>query len=118
MRFIKSIFRWAFKSELSELNAEIKRTKELTSKYLQYEIELNRIMSFFDVSVDVHQEYSKSWAVISLQGQRADYIKFFNLGEVDIKEISKFLRNFERVRNIKIDATPSTSHFLKLNKKN
>lgn len=117
MRFIKSFFRWVFKSELNELRAEIKRTKELTSLYMQYEAELKRIMSLLDVSVDVHEHYSRSWAVVSLQGQKTDFIKFFNLGDVDIKEISAFLRNFERVRNIKIDASPSASKFFRLNKR-
>lgn len=65
---------------------------------------INQLIGNIDVSVDVHQ-YSGSWAVISLQGQKADYIKFVDLDKRSLKEISHFLRQFDR-QNVKIDANP------------
>lgn len=65
---------------------------------------INQLIGNIDVSVDVHQR-SGSWAVISLQGQKADYIKFVDLDQRSLKEISHFLRQFDR-QNVKIDANP------------
>lgn len=65
---------------------------------------INQLIGNIDVSVDVHQR-SGSWAVISLQGQKTDYIKFVDLDQRSLKEISHFLRQFDR-QNVKIDANP------------
>ena len=65
---------------------------------------INQLIGNIDVSVDVHQR-SGSWAVISLQGQKTDYIKFVDLDQRSLKEISYFLRQFDR-QNVKIDANP------------
>lgn len=60
---------------------------------------INQLIGNIDVSVDVHQR-SGSWAVISLQGQKTDYIKFVDLDQRSLKEISHFLRQFDR-QNVK-----------------
>lgn len=114
---IKRFFRWVFKSEL----AELKRQEELLRGEMdRYRYMSHRFVDIFgniDVSVDVHEydhRYSPSWAVLSIQGVKTDYIKFVNLGERDIQEISRFLRNFERQTHVKIDATPDTTSFLRI----
>lgn len=115
---IRKLFNWIFKAELDKLASEILRAKNIADKMeAQYRV-FNKVLAGIDVSVDVHEHdhrYSPSWAVISLQGQRADYIKFVELGQSDINEISRFLRNFERAAiNIKVDASPHASQFLRI----
>ena len=108
---IKRFFKWIFKSELLELQKQINYAKEATKKYSEQELKINNLLGNIDVSVDVHQ-YSKSWAVISIQGKKTDYIKFVDLGEAEIVDIQRFLRNFDRS---KIDASPIASRFLRIN---
>jgi len=69
---------------------------------------IREILRIVDASIDVSQ-YSRSWAVISIQG-RQDFIKFIDLGERDLKEIKDFLRNFDRT---KVDASPQIIGFFK-----
>lgn len=92
-KLIRFIIRWALDLE----------------NYETQEREIKNFLNNFDVTVDVHQ-YSHSWAVISIQGQKSDFIKFIDLGPADIFEIQKFLRQFDRT---KVDASPRESKFLK-----
>lgn len=112
---IRKLFKWIFKSELQELNNQIKNIEELTVNYSYYEKSLENILANIDISIDVHQyhSHSHSWAVISLQGVKSDYLKFVELGDKDIREIQLFLRKFDREYRTKIDATPTASKFLK-----
>lgn len=108
---IKKIFRWIFKDELIELKKETQRCISAQKNYKTQEKRINNLLSNIDVSVDVH-EYSRSWAVISIQGQKSDYIKFVDLGEREIRDIQKYLHNFDRS---KVDASPQASKFLRIN---
>lgn len=113
---IKKFFKWLFKSELQELHIQINNSKEQYNKIASLEKSLKNVLDNIDISVDVHKfhKHSNSWAVISIQGQKSDYIKFVDLGSSDIYEIQQFLRRFERNRNVKIDASPNASSFLKI----
>lgn len=102
---MKKIFRWIFSEEIAQLQDAIKR-------YDQAERKLKNVIGNIDISVDVHQ-YSKSWACISIQGQKDDFIKFIDLGEADIRQIASFLRHFDRD---KIDAYPGISNFIRMEK--
>ena len=93
------------KNKISQVDSLLRVNKNLHK-------ELSSILDSIDVSVDVH-EHSRSWACISLQGTKQDYIKFVDLGDSQIREISNFLRRYEGSNNIKIDAHPSTSMILK-----
>lgn len=92
-KLFKRLFEWAFKEELTEMRADAKQVKN--------------ILGNMDVSVDVHK-YSPSWAVISIQGERTDYIKFVSLGKKEIVAIQHFLRQFERS---KVDCSPNDRQF-------
>jgi hypothetical protein len=108
---LKKLFRWIFRDELENLNSKINKVDYL-------EENLQNLLSNIDVGVDIHEfdhRYSPSWAVISIQGQKQDFIKFMNLGSSDIREIERFLRHFEK--NVKIDATPQTTNFIKFERK-
>lgn len=114
---IKSILRWAFQEELQSLQNEINKEEKLINflrkqqeKVEKYNAKFENLFNNLEVSVDHHQR-SNSWAVISLQGQKADYIKFIDLGQRDIQTIQEFLRQFDR---IKIDCSPQASKFFKI----
>lgn len=91
---------------LATLNKEYKQALD---RAIEKEKKLENILGNIDVSVDVHQ-YSPSWAVVSIQGEKSDYIKFIDLGEAQIKEISQFLKRYERE---KIDAIPPVYNYIK-----
>lgn len=102
MNIIRKAFSWIFKDQLEEVQKALHQANKLNN-LLQAEVsKVQNILQNIDVSVDVHH-YSPSWAVISIQGQESDYIKFIDLGKRDIMEIGRFLRQFERG---KIDAHP------------
>ena len=112
------LFRWIFRGELIELKKQTQKCNDSAAVCDSYVTHIQNILSNMDVSVDVHEydhQYSPSWAVVSLQGVKTDYIKFMNLGSRDIRAISSFLHAFEKTRNIKVDATPLCSKFLKMN---
>jgi hypothetical protein len=114
---IRKLFKWIFKSELQQLEIQIQKAKDVTINCESQEVRIKRILQNVDVSMDVHEyKYSPSWAVISIQGQKTDYIKFIDLGDSDIREIAKFLRQFEKNVNIKVDASPVASEFLRIKK--
>lgn len=116
-QMIRKLFNWIFEAELDKLNSEILKAKNIAEKLEQQRNAFNTVLSGIDVSVDVHEydhKYSPSWAVISLQGQKTDYIKFIELGQSEINEIALFLRNFELNSSIKVDASPIASQFLRV----
>ena len=118
---LRKLIRWALKDELDDLKSEIAKSKQVTRKCELYEANLKSMLQNIDVSVDVHEShhrYSPSWAVVSLQGERTDFIKFINLRDQDIREIDVFLRQFDRINNVKIDAAPNISAFLKVERRN
>ena len=108
---------WLFKSQIQQLQIQMYIAKDLSDKLVAHEAKIKNMLDNIDVSVDVH-EYSRSWAVISLQGRKTDYIKFVDLEDSDIKEIGMFLRKFDRRTNVKIDATPIASNFLRIEREN
>lgn len=93
-KLFKRLFEWAFKEELEDMRQDAKRVKN--------------VLGNLDISVDVHH-YSPSWAVISIQGKKSDYIKFINLGAADMSEIQHFLRQFERS---KVDCSPTDKSYI------
>ncbi len=102
-----------FEDELKELNKNLWTTQvwvqDLDKKYTTFENLLGKL----DVGVDVN-DYRKgrSWAVVSLQGVRADFIKFVDLDDKDIRYISNMLKTIERAKAIKLDVTPNASELL------
>ncbi|PKQ69373.1 hypothetical protein BZG01_00095 [Labilibaculum manganireducens] len=113
---LRKLFKWIFKDELQQLEAQIKIAKEAVLNYESQEKRIKNVLQNIDVSVDVHEyhKYSPSWACISLQGVKSDYIKFIDLKDADIHHISSFLRRYERDLNIKVDASPHASGFLRI----
>ncbi|MEG1905176.1 MAG: hypothetical protein RR212_12335 [Bacteroidales bacterium] len=110
-KIIKRFLIWCFREELNQYNS-IMAQCEQERILLQEQINRTKnVLSNFDISIDVHH-YAPSWAVISLQGKKTDYLKFIDLGDRDIREISQFLSQFDRMNHIKIDCSPlETAYF-------
>jgi hypothetical protein len=110
---LKRFFHWVFDDELEELHKAILKHEQRIKR-------LDALLGAVDVSVDVNindQYRARSWAVISLQGQQGDFIKFYALGNRELYEIQRFLKQFERDMEIKIDAAPHHSAFLRFDRK-
>ena len=110
-KLLRKLFFWLFKEDFermnkleSDLKGLIHRQKGATQEAEVHAERIRKLMGNIDVSVDVHHR-SGSWAVVSLQGGKTDYIKFVDLDQRSIREISAFLRQFDR-QNVKIDANP------------
>lgn len=110
-KLLRKLFFWLFKEDFermnkleSDLKGLIHRQKCATQEAEVRAERIRKLLGNIDVSVDVHHR-SGSWAVVSLQGTKTDYIKFVDLDQRSIREIAFFLRQFDR-KNVKIDANP------------
>mgnify|MGYP003583955189 FL=1 len=110
-KLLRKLFLYLFKEDFQRMKALerdleglIHRQKCATSLAEVRAERIRKLLGNIDVSVDVHHR-SGSWAVVSLQGGKTDYIKFVDLDQRSIREISAFLRQFDR-QNVKIDANP------------
>lgn len=116
---IRKFFNWIFASELQQLNEQIRLSKEELERTKNMQGILNKLLKDIDVSVDVHQyRGARSWAVVSLQGEKTDYIKFIDLGSAELREIQTFLSQFDRSERIKVDVSPEASGFLRIKNRN
>ena len=116
-KLLRKLFFWLFKEDFermnkleSDLKGLIHRQKCATQEAEVRAERIRQLMGNIDVSVDVHH-HSGSWAVVSLQGTKTDYIKFIDLGNRDMMEIARFLRQYDRA-NVKIDASPFDRHMM------
>lgn len=116
-QWLRKLFFWLFKEDFermnkleSDLKGLIYRQKSATQEAEVHAARIRQLMGNIDVSVDVHHR-SGSWAVVSLQGGKTDYIKFIDLGNRDMMDIAHFLRQYDRA-NVKIDASPFDRHMM------
>lgn len=116
-KLLRKLFLYLFKEDFKRMKALerdleglIHRQKCATSLAEVRAERIRKLLGNIDVSVDVHQR-SGSWAVVSLQGGKTDYIKFIDLGNRDMMDIAHFLRQYDR-KNVKIDASPFDRHMI------
>jgi hypothetical protein len=100
-----------------KLSTANKKIAELSEQQRRIDVVFEHMDVSVDVDVNQYGKYSRSWAVISLQGLKTDYVKFVDLSDRDIYAIQKFLRQFDTSMNTKIDATPTASTFLRITKR-
>ncbi len=116
---LQRLFVWLFSEQIAKekeaIKKEIDYIKLLSIDLSQLETRLqgkedviNKLFANMEVSADIHQN-GNSWAVISIHGEAADYIKFIDFSGSDLRELKAFLKNFERK---KIDATPAVAEYL------
>lgn len=108
-RQIKSLVRWALSDEIVKMESRLQRNITLHERISR---EFDNIRNEFKVGVDV--DYHGSWAVVCLEGEKHDYIKFLNLNKRDAREISNFLNQFNR-KNVRIDTPIQFGNFIKMN---
>ena len=116
-KLLRKLFLYLFKEDFQRMKALerdlkglIHRQKCATSLAEVRAERIRKLLGNIDVSVDVHHR-SGSWAVVSLQGTKTDYIKFIDLGNRDMMEIARFLRQYDRA-NVKLDASPFDRHMM------
>lgn len=111
----KKIFNWLFKEQIEEIEKLKKQMDESTFRVAGYadnaikamnichnqEKALSNTVGNIQIATDIHLK-SPSWAVICLQGQKADFVKFIDLDQRSIEDIANYLRRFER-RNVIAD---------------
>lgn len=104
----KKIFNWLFKQQIEELKELVHQSASYSTlsnismnKCMDQEKRLKDTVGNIQVATDIHLK-SPSWAVICLQGQKADFVKFVDLDQRSIENISHYLRQFER-RNVVAD---------------
>lgn len=124
---IKALFRWIFKDQFKaieqltttleqEIKANRSKSSELEQQVKHQLTQLHRILGTTDISVDYSVNvYNKNWAVISIQGERSDFIRFIDLDRKDIEEINRYLKHFD-IKNRKIDAAPYIVDHIKSNR--
>lgn len=116
-KLLRKLFFWLFKEDFQamekkckDLDGLIHRQKCATQEAEVRAERIKQLIGNIDVSVDVHHR-AGSWAVVSLQGGKTDYIKFIDLGSRDMLNIVHFLRQYDRT-NTKIDANPFDRHMI------
>ena len=119
----KKLFSWFFKKEIADLKSDLKQLEQIRKSYLatescilEYKRVLEDVLDRVEVSVDVDtSKYSQSWAVVSIQGGKSDFIRFMDLGKTEALHIQRFLAQYgERVRG-KVDfPTGFPKEFLKI----
>lgn len=92
-KIIRMLFLWVFSEEIHRLGKTIECADRQRERF-------ENLLNVIDVNVDAHTEhrgrfYSPSWAIISIQGEKQDFIKFIDLGKRDIRDIAHFLRFYE-----------------------
>lgn len=105
----KGFFEWAFSDELSSMRTTCEQQQKTTLQ-MKHEIEelhilqntvnvykkkLESMLGGISVSANIPRK-GENWAVISIQGERIDYVKFIALPKNDMIAISKFLAQFDQ----------------------
>ena len=105
----KGFFEWAFSDELSSMRTtceqqqkttlqmkhEIEELRILQNTVNVYKKKLESMLGGISVSANIPRK-GENWAVISIQGEGIDYVKFIALPKNDMIAISKFLAQFDQ----------------------
>jgi 23S rRNA A2030 N6-methylase RlmJ len=94
-KIIKCLVNWLFSEEINQYKKEIERLKKERKASEDLNNFLRNIWGEMEVNLDHHYR-SPSWAVICLQGKRADFIKLVELPEADMRCLLNFLQLFKR----------------------
>lgn len=102
---MKRITNWIKKTlgitRIEEENKALKGTVANQSDMLmQLNKHIDNIEEKFQIGVDISMHPGDSWAVICIEGKQQDTVRFMALGSSEIREIEKFLRQFDRNRRM------------------
>ena len=104
----KGFLEWAFSEEFDNMRTTCKQQQRTTTqmqkeiedlRILQnqlgiYEKKLKSLLGSISVSANLPKK-AENWAVISIQGEKIDYVKFIALPKNDMIAISRFLAQFQ-----------------------
>ena len=104
----KGFLEWAFSEEFDNMRITCKQQQRTTTqmqkeiedlRILQnqlgiYEKKLKSLLGSISVSANLPKK-AENWAVISIQGEKIDYVKFIALPKNDMIAISRFLAQFQ-----------------------
>lgn len=107
-RKFKGFLEWAFSEEFnnmrttcekqqrttSQMRKEIEDLRILQNQLNVYEKKLKSLLGGISVSANLPKK-AENWAVISIQGEQIDYVKFISLPKNDMIAISRFLAQFQ-----------------------
>ena len=105
----KGFFEWAFSDELSnmrttceqqqstprQMQKEIEDLRILQNQLTVYRRKMETLLGSISISTNLPKK-SENWAVISIQGEKIDYVKFVALPKNDMIAISQFLAQFDQ----------------------
>lgn len=104
----KRFLEWAFSEEFdnmrttceqqqrttTQMQKEIEDLRILQNQLGIYEKKLKSLLGSISVSANLPKK-AENWAVISIQGEKIDYVKFIALPKNDMIAISRFLAQFQ-----------------------
>lgn len=104
----KGFLEWAFSEEFdnmrttceqqqrttTQMRKEIEDLRILQNQLGIYEKKLKSLLGSISVSANLPKK-AENWAVISIQGEKIDYVKFIALPKNDMIAISRFLAQFQ-----------------------
>nr|DAG92128.1 MAG TPA: hypothetical protein [Herelleviridae sp.] len=104
----KGFLEWAFSEEFdsmrttcgqqqrttTQMQKEIEDLRILQNQLGIYEKKLKSLLGSISVSANLPKK-AENWAVISIQGEKIDYVKFIALPKNDMIAISRFLAQFQ-----------------------
>ena len=104
----KGFLEWAFSEEFdnmrttceqqqrttTQMQREIEDLRILQNQLGIYEKKLKSLLGSISVSANLPKK-AENWAVISIQGEKIDYVKFIALPKNDMIAISRFLAQFQ-----------------------
>lgn len=105
----KGFFEWAFSDELynmrttceqqqkttQQMQKEIEDLRILQNQLTVYRRKMETLLGSISISTNLPKK-SENWAVISIQGEKIDYVKFVALPKNDMIAISQFLAQFDQ----------------------
>ena len=78
----------------TQMQREIEDLRILQNQLGIYERKLKSLLGTISVSANLPKK-AENWAVISIQGEKIDYVKFIALPKNDMIAISRFLAQFQ-----------------------
>lgn len=94
---------------ITQLEEELSSSKKVIANLRDHEKfacnEIAQLKSLIEVGADIHVHNEReNWAVVCVKG-KPDYVKFVHLGHREVRDIQRFLSQFDR-KNVTLDLPP------------
>lgn len=91
-----------------KIRLEHDKAVSLSSEVKKDRYAIEDVFKNIDTSIDIDyagKGHSRSWAIVSVRGKKEDSVMFFDFDNVPISYLEPFIRDCQRISNIKIDAS-------------